>query len=814
METLGKDIRYGLRMLLKAPSVSIVATIALALGIGANTAIFSVINAVLLRPLPFSNSEQLMAVWESDQTRGVLRGSYSYPNFMDLREQNHSFDQVASYHQSDFIMTGRGEPARLQGEVVTANLFQVLGVAPILGRTFLPNEDKPGDTGLVVVLSQALFQRRFNSDASVLNQSVILDGKSYTIVGVMPGSFEFPIQNEPVQLWTTIAGDATGNEPITTQRGAHFLHAIGRLKNGVSQQQAQVEVNTIAARLEQQYPDTNTHHGIKLEPALLALVGDIRPALLILLGAVACVLLIACANVANLLLARAMTRHKEMAIRSALGASRMRIVRQLLTESVILSLAGGGLGLLLAVWWSDLLVALGKNSIPRALHVGVDWRVLGFTLGVSVFTGIVFGLIPAIHSSRTELTESLKEGGRGSGEGARRNRTRGFLVVSELAVAVVLLVGAGLLLQSLWRLQQVRSGLNPINVLTFSVALPDIKYEGEKQSRFYEDLVAHLKLMPGVQSASNVIPLPLSGDRFGISFQIDGRPVARKDEPSADFFSVGVDYFRTMGIPIVKGRDFNDRDQHKTNPVIVVTESFARKFFPGEDPLGRRIQPGLNTFDNEHSTMREIVGVVGDIRNRSLNTEPTPAYYVPQTQTPFDQMTVVVKTTNDPRSIVAAVTKEVGALDRDLPVFGVKTMDEYLAASVAAPRFNTTLLSIFAAVALALTIVGLYGVMSYAVAQRTNEIGIRMALGAQTRDVMRLVVKQGVKLVALGLALGLVGSFALMRLLTALLFGVTKHDPLTFAAVSVLLAAVALLACYIPARRATRIDPLAALRYE
>ena len=814
METLGRDIRYGLRMLLKAPSVSIVATIALALGIGANTAIFSVINAVLLRPLPFSNSEQLMAVWESDQTRGVLRGSYSYPNFMDLREQNHSFDQVASYHQSDFIMTGRGEPARLQGEVVTANLFQVLGVAPILGRTFLPNEDKPGDTGLVVVLSQALFQRRFNSDASVLNQSVILDGKSYTIVGVMPGSFEFPIQNEPVQLWTTIAGDATGNEPITTQRGAHFLHAIGRLKNGVSQQQAQVEVNTIAARLEQQYPDTNTHHGIKLEPALLALVGDIRPALLILLGAVACVLLIACANVANLLLARAMTRHKEMAIRSALGASRMRVVRQLLTESVILSLAGGALGLLLAVWWSDLLVALGKNNIPRALHVGVDWRVLGFTLGVSVFTGIVFGLIPAIHSSRTELTESLKEGGRGSGEGARRNRTRGFLVVSELAVAVVLLVGAGLLLQSLWRLQQVRSGLNPTNVLTFSVALPDIKYEGEKQSRFYEDLVAHLKLMPGVQSASNIIPLPLSGDRFGISFQIDGRPVARKDEPSADFFSVGVDYFRTMGIPIVKGRDFNDRDQHKTNPVIVVTESFARKFFPGEDPLGRRIQPGINTFDNEHSTMREIIGVVGDIRNRSLNTEPTPAYYVPQTQTPFDQMTVVVKTTNDPRSVVTAVTKEVGALDRDLPVFGVKTMDEYLAASVAAPRFNTTLLSIFAAVALALTIVGLYGVMSYAVAQRTNEIGIRMALGAQTRDVMRLVVKQGVKLVALGLALGLVGSFALMRLLTALLFGVTKHDPLTFAAVSVLLAAVALLACYIPARRATRIDPLAALRYE
>src|SRR2546430_9244612 len=423
MGTIWQDIRYGLRMLLKSPSVSIVATIALALGIGANTAIFSVVNAVLLRPLPYPHSEALMSIVEVDQTRGVARGSYSYPNFFDLREQNHVIDHIAAYHDSDFIMTGRGEPVRLQGGVVTADLFSVLGATPAAGRSFLPDEDKPTETGRVVVLSERLFAGRFNSDLSVLNHPITLDGKSYTIVGVMPHGFEFPIQNEPLDLWTTIADDASGTSPMTVQRGAHFLHVIARLKPGIGEAQAQAEADTIAGRLEQQYPDTNTHKGIRVESALLALVGDVRPALLILLGAVACVLLIACANVANLLLARAMVRHKEMAVRSALGASRLRVVRQVLTESLLLSLAGGALGLVLAVWWSDLLVALGKENIPRALQVGLDWRVLGFTLLISVLTGVVFGLVPALHSSKTELTESLKEGGRSSNEGARRNRT-------------------------------------------------------------------------------------------------------------------------------------------------------------------------------------------------------------------------------------------------------------------------------------------------------------------------------------------------------------------------------------------------------
>ena len=814
METLWQDIRYGLRMLLKAPSFGIVATIALALGIGANTAIFSVVNAVLLRPLPFPNSERLITVWETDHQRGQERGSASYPDFADWRAQNHVFERVASYHNHDFIMTGRGEPAQLQAAIVNADLFPLLGVTPVLGRGFLPDEDKPSDTGRVVVLSQGLFQRRFNSDAGVLNQSVVLDGKNFTIVGVMPRAFEFPIQNEPVELWTTVADDASGKEPITDQRGAHFLHVIARIKAEVTREQAQAEMNTIASRLEQQYPDTNSHRGISLEPALLALVGDIRPALLILLGAVACVLLIACANVANLLLARAMTRHKEMAIRSALGASRLRVVRQLLTESVLLSLAGGALGLLLAVWWSDLLVSLGKQDIPRAMQVGLDWRVLGFTLLVSVFTGGIFGLVPAVHSSKTELTESLKEGGRGSGEGARRNRIRGVLVVTELAIAVVLLVGAGLLIQSLWRLQQVSPGFKSQNVLTFSVALPEIKYPTEKQSHFYHDLVAHIESLPGVQSASAVLPLPLSGDRFSLSFETEGRPVAKGDQPSADFFSIGLGYFRAMGIPLLKGSDFTEHDQHKSPPVIIVSETFARQFFPKEDPIGKHIKPGISTFEGEHSVMREIIGVVGDVKNRSLSTEPKPAYYVPQTQTPFNQMTVVVKTTNDPHSIITAVTKEVSSIDRELPVFSVKTFDEYLAASVAAPRFNTTLLSIFAAVALILTLVGLYGVMSYSVAQRTNEIGIRMALGAQTRDVLSLIVAQGFKLVLVGLAIGLVGAFALMRVISSLLFGVGTKDPLTFVSVALVLLVVALLACYIPARRATKVDPMIALRYE
>jgi putative ABC transport system permease protein len=813
MGTFWQDIRYGLRMLIKSPSLSIVATIALALGIGANTAIFSVVNAVLLRPLPFPNSDALMSVFETDSIRGA-RGSYSYPNFFDLRDQNHVFDHIAAYHDNDFTLTGQGQPVLLTGAMASADLFSVLGVNPMLGRTFAAGEDKLTETGRVVVLSERLFASRFNSDASIVNKTITLDGHSFTIIGVMPKGFEFPIQNDPLDLWTTIADDAAGETPATAQRGAHFLRLIGRLKPGVSKSQAQAEADTIGARLAQQYPDTNTNKGIRIEPTLQALVGDVRPALLILLGAVVCVLLIACANVANLLLARAMTRHKEMALRSALGASRLRVVRQLLTESVLLSFAGGVLGLALAVWWSDLLIALGKQDIPRAIQVGLDWRVLGFTLSVTLLTGFVFGLVPALHLSKTDLTESLKEGGRGAGGGARKNRVRGVLVVAELAIAVVLLVGAGLLIQSFWRLQHVDSGLQAKNILTFNVSIPEVRYSSEKQVRFYRDLTNRLRSLPGVQSASAALPLPLSGDRFSISFQIDGRPVAPKDEPSADLFMTEPDYFRTMGIPLLKGRDFNENDDHSSTPVVIISDKFARQFFPGEDPIGKRFKPGISSWENEKTTMREIIGVVADIRNRALNTDPKPVYYLPQSQVPFNELAMVVKTSNDPRALISSATREVQAMDSELPVFSVKTMDEYVSSSVAAPRFNTTLLAIFASVALVLTVIGLYGVMSYSVAQRTNEIGIRMALGAQTRDVLGLIVKDGVKIVGVGLMLGMGGALLLSRLLESLLFGVTTRDPVTFLLIAGLLSLVAMLACYIPALRATRVDPLDALRCE
>jgi putative ABC transport system permease protein len=813
METLLQDVRYGVRLLVKQPSFMAIAVIALGLGIGANTAIFSVVNSVLLRPLPYAEPSRLVNVFQSSLQRGVNRGAFSYPDFVDVRDQNQVFEGVASYHDSDFILTGSGEPARLEGQIVNANLFSLLGATPFLGRSFLPEEDSPGNGGRVAVLSHRLWKTRFNSDPDILIKTMVLGGKNYTIIGVMPEGFQFPVQNQPVELWTTVAIDASGEEPMTEQRGAHYMEVIARLKPGVAEAQAQADLDVIAGRLQQQYPDTNTNRVFTLVPALERIVGKVRPALLILLGAVGCVLLIACANVANLLLARATSRHKEMAVRAALGASRARIVRQLLTESVLLSAAGGVFGLLIALWGLPLLVKLSGDDVPRATQIGIDARVLAFTLLVSLGTGIVFGLVPALHSSKTDLTESLKEGGRGSTEGASRNRVRGALVIAEVAIALVLLVGAGLLIQSLRRLQNVNPGFDSHNVLTLALGVPDVKYSTAQQAEFYRQLLSRIESLPGVRSASAVLPLPLSNDRIRITFETEGRPLPKGELPASEYRAVETNYFRTMGIPVLKGRDFTERDGMKSTAVIIVNQSFADKFFPGEDPIGKHIKPGISV-DESKPGWREIVGVVGNVRHLSLGTEPDPEYYLPQAQMPFDSMIIVAKTEGDPRGSIAAIQNEVRSLDKDLPTYNIKTLEEYVAASVAQPRFNTLLLAMFAGLALILTAIGLYGVMSYSVTRRTHEIGIRMALGARQPDVLKMVVRQGMTLTIVGIGAGLIGAYFLTRLMSSLLFGVSATDPITFAAIPIVIAGVALGACFVPARRATKVDPMIALRYE
>jgi putative ABC transport system permease protein len=814
METLLQDLRYGIRMLIKRPGFTFVALIALALGIGANTAIFSVINAVLLRPLPFAEPERLVNLWETRPQRGISRNPASYPDFVDWRDQSDAFERVAAFDSSSFTLTGGDDPALLQGAVVTADLFPLLGTQAATGRLFTPEDDKNG-APLTVILSHRFWKQHYNSDPNVVGTSLTLNSKSYAVIGVMPEGFQFPVQSEPVDLWTTYANALTPTDgsTIADQRGAHFLQVIARLKPGVSLEQARATMATIGARLSEKYPDTNTDWGATANFTHEDLVGDVRPALLLLMGAVGGVLLIACTNVASLLLARATARHKEMAIRAALGASRMRVIRQLLTESVVLSLLGGALGLLIALWGTDALVAASGDHLPRAAQIGLDPRVLGFTLLMSVFTGVLFGLVPALHSSKTDLNESLKEGGRGTSEGVRRNRLRSVLVTVEVAIAVVLLIGAGLLIQSLWRLQRVDAGVSTRNVITFELGVPEVKYSPAKQSEFFRQLQARLAALPGVEAASAVMPLPLGDSSMSISFEIDGQPVPAGQRQSSAYRTVSLDYFRAMGIRLVKGRAFDEHDAYDAPAVIVINEAYAERFFPGEDPLGKRIRPGMSVEPGK-KPWREVVGVVSNVRYRGQGKDFTPEYYVPESQMPLDSMTLVVKTAGDPHGIVGAVREEVRNMDKDLPLYGIRTMDEYLSAAVAQPRLITLLLGIFAGLALLLTAIGLYGVMSYSVAQRTREIGIRMALGAQPANVLRLVVGQGMVLAGLGVGIGLIVAFLLTRVMTSLLFGIGAKDPLTFAAIALVIAIVALAACLVPARRATRVDPMVALHYE
>ncbi|MCI0490161.1 MAG: ABC transporter permease [Blastocatellia bacterium] len=811
MERLLQNLRYSVRMLRKNPGFTVVAVLTLALGIGANTAIFSVIDAVLLRPLPFKESERLVAVWSTTERDPQSKPHVSFPDLADWRAQSRSFESLSGWFIYEFTLTGSGEPVRAKGAGVDGDLLALLAVAPELGRTFRPEDDH------VVVLGHSLWQRRFNSDTSIVDRNITLNGESYTVVGVMPQGFRFPIEADPVDLWAT--WDYAKHPGPAQKRDARLFEVIGRLRPSVTLVQAQAELDGIAAALRERYPDTNEDIGARIIPAAENLVGVYRRALLVLFGAVAFVLLIACVNVANLLLAKASGRRREMAVRAALGASRSSLTLQLLTESLLLALAGGALGCLIAMWGVDALIALNPDYLPGANRIGVDGRVLTFTLLASLATGVLFGLAPAWHASKIDLTTALKDSDRTVTEGAGRRRLRSTLVIVEVALSMALLAGAALLINSFWRLRQVDPGFDSRNVLTFRLSLPYEKYDAPQSGEFFRQLQTRLQAQSGVRAASTIFPLPLNGDpvfdsldaSFDMRLDIEGRPVRASERPRVDGRTVQPDYYRAMGIRLAGGRDFNERDDAQATKVAIINETLARLHFPGEDPIGKRIR--LNSvFVQGEPPLREIVGIVGDVKHHNLSMETRPEVYVPLAQDPFQEFFVVMKAESDPHRFVGAIRSEVQALDRDLPIYDVHALDERLGAATAQERFTTVLIAIFAALALALTAVGLYSVMSYTVAQRTHEIGIRQALGAQARDVLKLVIGQGAALVSIGAVIGLIASFALTRSIESLLFGVSATDPMTFALVTLLLAGVALAALYIPARRATRVDPVVALR--
>jgi putative ABC transport system permease protein len=814
METLLRDLRYGMRGLLKRPGFTVIVVLTLALGIGANTAIFSVVNAVLLRPLPFTDSSRLVALGQTYPSDRAGLTQFSFRNFVDLRDRSKSFERIGAYYNTNLTITGQGAATRLRAAVVTADLFPLLGATPALGRVFLPAEDQKGG-GTPVVLSYESWQRYLGGDPAAIGRSITLDNKTFTIIGVMPAKFDFPIRPQPTEVWISTALDyeSTNEGSIMVARGYRGWRVIGRLRSEATLAQAQAELDVIGANLAAQFPGENENMGLRAVSLLESLVGNLRTTLLLILGAVGVVLLIACANVANLLLERAVTRQREITVRLALGASRWRITRQHLTESLMLSFAGSVVGVLFAIWGTDLIVSLSPEGIARIAETRLDLNVLAFTAAISVLTGILFGLAPALAVSSTRLAEALKEGGRSAAGGLRTNRTRGFVVVAEIAMAVVLLVAAGLLIQSLVRLQQVPLGFEPRNVLTMSVAISSDGSDGPARiADFYRQVTERVKTVPGVIDASVVSQLPLSGSGAITGLQIEGRSEDRSDDGMGLLHSVGPDYFRLMGIPVLKGREITVRDDAKSTPVLIINETLARRFFPGEDPLGKRIMPSFSM--NGPHVMREIVGVVGDVKHKGPQAEAVPEFYFAQSQMPMPGLTLVLRTTGDPRSIVGAVRSEIQSIDKNAPVYLVRTAEEYFARSVQYPRFNMLLLSAFAGVALILTIIGLYGVISCSVSQATHEIGIHVALGAQTSDVLKMVIGQGMVLTLTGVAIGLAAAFGLTRLMSGLLFGIRANDPVTFVEVSLLIVVVAIAACLIPARRAAKVDPLVALRYE
>ena len=803
MKTLWQDLRYGARMLLKNPGFTSIAVITLALGIGANASIFSVVNAVLLRPLPFKEPERLIMIRETKIPQ-FPEFSVSPGNFLDWKRRNTVFERLVAVRTPSFNLIGTGDPEQLIGMRVTDGFFAILGAKPELGREFLPEEDQPGRNN-VVILSHGLWQRRFGGDPKIMDQTITLSGQIYTVIGVMPATFSFG--GSETALWTPMGFTSDDAQ----NHGGHFLSAIGQLKPGATLEQARSEMSAIAGQLAQEYPDANAGWNVKLLPLQEFIVRSVETTLLVLLGAVAFVLLIACANVANLLLARAAGREKEIAIRTALGAGRARIVRQLLTESALLALAGGVAGLLLAKWGTALLLKLAPQNLPRMSDVSLDGRALAFTAAVTLVTGLIFGLVPALQASKPNLTETIKDaGGRGSTEGGRRQFVRGSLVVLEMASALLLLVGAGLLIKSFWRLQRIDPGFNPNNALTASVTLPSRKYpEENQQSAFFQQLLEKVRALPGVQAAgaSNVVPL---GGDYVLGFVIEGRPPLPPGAgQSTNYYSVSADYFKAMGIPLLRGRVFTEQDTRNSTRVAVISESMAKRVFPNEDPIGKRIH-----VTNGPTVFREIVGIVGDVKHYGLDQDTTLQTYEPYTQQPFSFMTLVVRTAGDPTNLTSAIRNQVLSIDKEQPVSGVRTLEQRVSTSIAQQRFSMLLLGVFAAVAMVLAAVGIYGVLSYAAAQRTHEIGIRMALGARAGNVLKMVIGQGMKLALAGVALGSGAALALTQLMKRLLFGVTAADPMTYVVIALSLTLVALFACWIPARRAAKVDPMVALRVE
>lgn len=806
MDGLRHDIYYAVRNLLKRPAFLGIAVITLALGIGGTTAIFSAVHSLLLKPLDFSNLERVVAVWENRTSKGVERNEASMANYLDWRSQNETFEQMGLIRWWSANLTGIDTPERIQGFLVSANFLGVTGVKPVLGRGFLADEDQPGKDP-VVILSDALWQRRFGSDPNIVNKTIMLNGVARTVVGVMPPRFNYP---KGAELWAPI----TITPELARSRQSHSYWIIGRLKPYVALQQAQTDLTSIAARLEKEYPESNTGWGVVVYPIVQDTVRLYSTALWVMLSAVGLVLLIACVNVANLMLARGLDRQKELSLRAALGASRWRIIRQLLVESLIVALIGGALGILVAYWGIDLLRSAAPGEADRFApgwdRLGINLTVLVFTLGISLLSGLLFGLAPAWHASKTDLNDALKEGGRRTVSGS--HRLRRILVISEVALSLMLLVSAGLLMRSFLALMKTDPGFTPDNILTMNLILPATKYKEDLQrASFFSNLVQRVEAVPGVESAALVNYLPLGGSNSSDAFLIEG---VAEPPPGQEFIGryrvCSPNFFQTMNIPVVNGRGFTEHDNAGAPPVIMVNETLARRFWPDGDAVGKRMR---FTGPLDKSPWIQVVGIVKDVKHE-LNLPITPDFYLPHAQDPWSSMVLVAKTKGDPAALTAPIREQVWSIDKDQPVFDIKTMEEVRSISVALYSASAGTIGIFAAVALILAAVGIYGVMSYAVTQRTHEIGIRMALGARASDVLRLVVKSGMSMAVIGIVAGLAGAWGVTRFMDSLLVGVSPTDALTLTLVSVGLLAVALFACYVPARRATKVDPLVALRYE